>query len=96
MGSLLRKHGLPQRLSEALCAELGLEARRCAPLISAVFPMCLSFCVKWPRRRKKGVARQEKHSNEYLGRQAGPLEREPCYSTCLSSLCWSILSDRRV
>ena len=32
VGSLLRKHGLPQRLSEALCAELGLEARRCAKL----------------------------------------------------------------
>ncbi|CAK0786894.1 hypothetical protein CVIRNUC_010108 [Coccomyxa viridis] len=35
VGSLLRKHGLPQRLSEALCAELGLEARRVAELRKA-------------------------------------------------------------
>ena len=43
VGSLLRKHGLPQRLSEALCAELGLEARRCAKLCS--FHVLLPCCI---------------------------------------------------
>lgn len=28
VSSMLRKHGLPQRLSEALCTELGLQDRR--------------------------------------------------------------------
>lgn len=30
--SLLRKHGLPQRLAEALCAEAGVSQRRIAEL----------------------------------------------------------------
>ena len=72
VGSLLRKHGLPQRLSEALCAELGLEARRCALLSSAVFPLRLGFCVKWLGDREQASPA----SNRYLVRQAGPLKQQ--------------------
>lgn len=40
VSNLLRKHGLPQRLTEALCVELGLETRRCAVLPMPSLPEC--------------------------------------------------------
>ena len=57
VGSLLRKHGLPQRLSEALCAELGLEARRCA-LSSLLSSLCVYACIVNAGRQEEGMAGQ--------------------------------------
>ena len=84
VGSLLRKHGLPQRLSEALCAELGLEARRWPSLFSAV-SLCVLLGVRyWDTGGE--LKSQKRHSNRYLGRWAAHLRNRPCYSTCQSSL----------
>lgn len=41
VNSVLRKHGLPQRLSEALCAELGIEARRCVCMAGYHSVLCI-------------------------------------------------------